>query len=243
MGAFLPAVALVLLLTVVLYWLLIATEGVYLGPRVVTWLYDRAASQYEAIKKFDPECERALIGAPLARMLPPGATILDVGAGTLRVARALRAAGAAQQVIAVDRSRRMLEEGRKLLPGAGACHLVQADCMALPLASGSCDAVTFLEVAEFVQNLGAALAECQRVLSPGGVLLLSNRKGWARWYMPGHVRSAEELTRMLEREGFCEIVFVPWQVEYDLVLARKPVRTQRAQDVPDQGQALPAPAR
>ena len=45
--------ALAFLLSCLAYWLLVVTEGAYLGPRTVRWLYDRGASTYDRVKGFD----------------------------------------------------------------------------------------------------------------------------------------------------------------------------------------------
>ena len=41
-----------LILGVLVWWLFIETEGVYLGRGVVIWLYDVYASRYDGIKEF-----------------------------------------------------------------------------------------------------------------------------------------------------------------------------------------------
>ena len=52
-----------------LHWLLIRTEGVFLGRRIVVWLYDLAAARYDAIKQYDPDTESAFVAWPLSRRL------------------------------------------------------------------------------------------------------------------------------------------------------------------------------
>ena len=62
------AIAIAILIAAGLYWLahwlLIRTEGVFLGRRVVVWLYDLAAERYDAIKQFDPDTESAFVTWP-----------------------------------------------------------------------------------------------------------------------------------------------------------------------------------
>ena len=83
--------ALVVLLVAGLYWLLhwllIRTEGVFLGRRMVVWLYDLAAGRYDAIKQFDPDTESAFVTWPLRRRLKawPAPLVLDVATGTGRL--------------------------------------------------------------------------------------------------------------------------------------------------------------
>ena len=66
-----------LLLLGVLYWLLITTEGTYLGSRVVTLLYDWTAGRYDAIKNLHFVNEARYLGLPVAEALPQGAEAGD----------------------------------------------------------------------------------------------------------------------------------------------------------------------
>ncbi|MHB0876680.1 MAG: class I SAM-dependent methyltransferase [Anaerolineae bacterium] len=205
------------------YWLLVLSEGVYLGPRVVTWLYDLTARRYEGIKQFEPDYERLLLGEPILSALAhfPDATMLDVATGTGRLWRSLPPGSTAPRLVGLDRSRPMLLEGRHLLSEGQAVPLVQADALHLPFADASFTAVSCLEALEFVPDSRRALAEMARVLVPDGLLVITNRKGAARWSMPGHVFGQEALQRRLEEVGFARVCFERWQVDYDLVMARR----------------------
>ncbi len=207
------------------YWLLILAEGAYLGARVVTKLYDWTAARYDGIKQFDPFYEQALIGEPLhaalSRVHRP--RILDVAAGTGRLPRAVLGAGEFEgTIVELDRARRMLTEGRALSVAAGEPTVyAQADALHLPFPDGSFDAVVSLEAIEFFPGIEAALAEMARVLRPGGLLFITNRKGGARYYMPGRVRSSARLTAFLASLGIADPRVSRWQVNYDLVYGRK----------------------
>src|SRR3970040_2618404 len=74
-----------------LAWELWICEGAHFGRRFVVWLYDLAAGRYDRIKHFDPDWERQVLGEPLIGLLGdlPGASLLDVGAGTGRTFRAM----------------------------------------------------------------------------------------------------------------------------------------------------------
>ena len=76
-----------LLLFLLFYWLIIDTEGAFLGRRVVVWLYDLTAHRYDAIKEFDTADEEHLVVRPLMAALAdcPAPVILDVATGTGRV--------------------------------------------------------------------------------------------------------------------------------------------------------------
>src|SRR5438874_1811989 len=104
------------LLALLLYWELIIAEGAHLGPRVVIWLYDLIAWRYDRIKKFDLAVEADLLGLPLAEalILVDAPLILDVAAGTGRVARALlRQPAFDGSIVSVELASRMLIEGKR----------------------------------------------------------------------------------------------------------------------------------
>jgi SAM-dependent methyltransferase len=210
-----------------LYWELILAEGAHLGPRVVIPLYNWIAHGYDhGIKKFDAETESEILGLPLAAELAErGAPrVLDVAAGTGRVARALlREVAFDGSVVSVDLARRMLATGR------GTCAAwpervswVQAPSGRLPFANRHFDCVTCLEALEFFPDARAALGECLRVLKPGGLLLVTNRVGWEARLIVGKTFSRPAFRQLLADLGLEAVRVEPWQVDYDLAWARKP---------------------
>jgi SAM-dependent methyltransferase len=104
----------------------------------------------------------ALSPVPLA-----GRRLLDLGAGTGAASRAAAAAGAVP--VASDLSLPMLAHDRAARPPA-----VCADAVALPFGAGRFDAVAAAFSLTHVTAVEQALAECARVLAPGGVLLASS---------------------------------------------------------------------
>jgi SAM-dependent methyltransferase len=99
----------------------------------------------------------------------PGWRIADIGCGPGAFAAALQARGA--QVTAVDSARAMLDavDARGL-----GCELVEADALALPLATGSHDAACLVQVLEYIGDPVAAVREAARVVRPGGVVLAAD---------------------------------------------------------------------
>ena len=97
-----------------LYWLIFVTEGVYLGERVVVWLYDLYAGRYDKIKEWQIWDEISYLAEPFAvevgRRRPP--LILDVAAGTGRLAWAVTEAGLLPDArwVLLDASRPMLDQ-------------------------------------------------------------------------------------------------------------------------------------
>ncbi len=213
------------LIGLLLYWELILAEGAHLGPRVVVWLYDLIAPRYERIKQFDWETEATLIGRPLTEALIEVETprVLDVGAGTGRVARTLlRQMAFDGDILNVDLSWPMLKQGQsECAAWPGRVHGLCAPAEALPFANDTFEAVTCLEALEFLPSARGALREYLRVLRPGGVLLLSNRIGWPARLMPGKTFSRPAFRQLLTDYPLECVRVEPWQVEYDLAWAKK----------------------
>lgn len=220
----------VLLLSLSLYWLLVLTEGVYLGRRMVIWLYDLTAHKYDDIKQFNPADERYSVARPLLRALDdkPEPLILDVATGTGRVPVVLIAEpGFDGRIIGLDAARRMLSlASEKLVPPAtGNCgiiaELVQQRAVPLPFADNTFDAVTCLEALEFFPSDVEALQEMVRVLRPDGFLMTSRRRGWEGKLFLGRYRPAADFEALLRRLGLVEVQTRLWEVNYDMVTARK----------------------
>jgi SAM-dependent methyltransferase len=91
---------------------------------------------------------------------------VDIGCGSGRNMYVLESL--ADQVIGIDRSAVAVE-----LAASHRWPIVRADSRALPLAGSSVDLVSALDVLEHLDDDRVALDEFQRVLCPGGVLLLS----------------------------------------------------------------------
>jgi demethylmenaquinone methyltransferase / 2-methoxy-6-polyprenyl-1,4-benzoquinol methylase len=111
----------------------------------------------------------------LAR-LRPGQRALDVAAGTGDLSAGLAAqVGPNGLVVASDINAAMLETGRDRLLDRGVVgnvRFVQANAEALPFAAGAFDCVTIGFGLRNVTDQRAALASMNRVLRPGGQLLV-----------------------------------------------------------------------
>jgi len=218
-----------ILLGLVIYWLFITTEGVFFGRRVVVWLYDLTSGNYDRIKEFEDEFERAAIVRPLQIALAgrPEPCILDVATGTGRVPLLLSAgAGFDGRVIGLDASSGMLAQGMEkvaLLPPEKRRQvtLIQQSAGKLPFRDNSFDAVTCLEALEFFPSDRIALQEMARVLRPGGFLMTSRRQGWESRFFLSRYRSKEKLAELLNELGLTNVEYYPWQVNYDMVTASK----------------------
>lgn len=211
----------------VLWWLLVTTEGIYLGRGVVIGLYDLYARQYDAIKDYDPVTEHEYLARPILDSLPhvPAPLVLDVATGTGRLPLALLEQPDFQgRIISLDLSRRMVRiAAQKLAPYSGRVTLMHHAADALPFPADTFDLVTCLEALEFMPDPRRVLDELVRVLRPGGLLVITNRQGVPARLMPGHTWSHSELERMLREEFRMEAVAVQhWQMDYRLAWALKP---------------------
>ncbi|MFN2168084.1 MAG: methyltransferase domain-containing protein, partial [Anaerolineae bacterium] len=209
------------------YWQLIIAEGTYLGSRVVARTYDWIARRYDGIKQFNPRDESWFVAGPLLQALAgvEQPLVLDVATGTGRLPLALmreRFASAGGRVVGLDLSRGMLRQARaKLLSYRPQVDLVWQDACCLPFDDGTFDAVTCLESLEFMPQPREALAEMVRVLAPGGVLLVTNRVGREARFLPRRAMRRPAFEAALVALALRDVQVRPWQVDYDLALARK----------------------
>ena len=110
------------------------------------------------------------------RQLAP-ARVLDVATGAGHTALAF--AGIARRVVAYDLTEPMLGVARGFLEGRGAGNVayVAGDVEALPFADASFDVVTCRIAAHHFAAPATAVRQVQRVLRPGGSLLLQDILG------------------------------------------------------------------
>ncbi len=213
------------LFVAIVYWLVVMTEGTYLGARPVAWLYDLAASRYDRIKAVQYVYELKYVGMPLLEAVDDSQEwkLLDVATGTGRVLSALNSAGYSNgRLYGIDRSFGMLN-GAILRAKQYEHHTeyAQQDAMHLGFANDVFDCVSCLEALEFMQHPEQAIQEMLRVLKPGGILLLTNRVGFDSWFFPGRMSKRGRLETYLRAEGLGNIHSMRWQIDYDIVWARK----------------------
>jgi SAM-dependent methyltransferase len=106
------------------------------------------------------------------RWLPKDARrVLDVGCAFGYGSAAIGAGGpAGRVVIGVERDPGHLDVARERFPWI---TIIEADATELPFSDGCADAVILLDVIEHIADPERVLAEADRVLCPGGVLVLS----------------------------------------------------------------------
>lgn len=129
-------------------------------------MFDRIAPRYDRLNRLltfrlDVGWRRKAV-ASLA--LSPGATVLDIACGTGDLCRDLATAG--YRPIGVDFSAGMLASARTAAP------LVRADALVLPVPDGAVDGITCGFALRNFVALEPFVAECARVLRPGGRVAL-----------------------------------------------------------------------
>jgi ubiquinone/menaquinone biosynthesis C-methylase UbiE len=206
------------------YWALSITEGAYLGRRVVALLYDLTPGYYDRIKAITWQRDRECLVDPMLEWLGDVECplVLDVGTGSGRFPMAMlsdeRFDG---QIWGLDISMGMLRRARVRLAEYGErCTLIQEDADTLPFPDATFDAVACLETLEFTPDPKRTVDELVRVLRPGGVLLLTNRIGRARWF-PGRAYDDEGIVDLLTQYLISGIEIHSWNTFYDQVWVRR----------------------
>jgi len=125
--------------------------------------------------------------------VPPPRRALDVGTGTGAAALLVAERFPDAEVTGVDLSPAMVAAARAKTPPEldGRLRFVEGDASALPVATGSCDLVTLVNMIPFFEELA-------RVLAPAGTLAVSYSGGpRTPIWVP-----ADRLRRELGRRGF-----------------------------------------
>lgn len=214
-------VSIIVLIAFLVWWLLIHTEGVYLGKRVVIWLYNVYATRYDGLVQHDTVEEHLHIAAPLMKRLDPQThpLVLDIATGTGRIPLALcHHARFEGHVVALDLSRKMLAQAVIKIQAEhfeDYVTFIWADGSQIPFDDNSFDVVTCMEALEFMPKPEDALRELVRVLRPGGLLLTTHRIN--ERLMPRKLWSETEMRQILASANVTNIVFEEWQYDYSKV--------------------------
>ncbi len=181
--------------------------------------YDRMSRTYD---RWAGRFERRFTDAGLALLAPaPGERVLEIGYGTGRCLVAVaRAVGAGGHVAGVDISPGMRSVAEAALEAAGVAGRVEVsvgDGAHLPQPDGACDAVFTSFTLELFDTpeIPDVLAECRRVLRPGGRLgvvamaledpprLMDRLYAWAHRHWPDWVDCRPvPVADLLETAGF-----------------------------------------
>jgi ubiquinone/menaquinone biosynthesis C-methylase UbiE len=165
------------------------------------------ATEWDKIRSLHvPEGE---VEAAMAEMLGDElGRLVDIGTGTGRILELLGPAAA--QAIGIDRSPEMLRLARAKLDGLG-YELRQGDINALQLTDGSANTITLHQVLHFLPAPASAIAECARLLSDDGALLIVD-------FAP-HEREELRVDHAHARLGFSDEQIAGWLAASGLRLA------------------------
>jgi ubiquinone/menaquinone biosynthesis C-methylase UbiE len=181
--------------------------------------YDKIAKVYDLLSE---HTEGPLKEQALAKLEPaPGEKVLEIGFGTGHcLTKLAKAVGPGGRVYGVDLSEGMVALSRELLAREGLsdrCELICGDGLSLPWADGALDAVLMTFTLELFDTaeIPLVLAECRRVLRPGGriVVLAVSKEGpqdmaikayeWTHRHFPNLMDCRPIYTRRgLEAAGF-----------------------------------------
>ncbi|MGW4565223.1 class I SAM-dependent methyltransferase [Streptomyces sp. NPDC004561] len=139
--------------------------------------YEKEADAYDASRGGEARADAA--AHAVLGLIPDGpGRLLDVACGTGIVTRRLAAGRPGTRVTGADLTPAMVRMAGARLPGA----VVRADSRRLPFATGAFDAVTsiwLLHLLDDAEDVRAIVAECARVLRPGGVYVTTVDKAEA----------------------------------------------------------------
>lgn len=142
--------------------------------------FDRAAGYYDATRPLPTAVAEQIANAIVAlSAATPNTRFLEPGAGTGRIAMPLVERG--YSYTGVDISQEMLDVFRRKVEGrTHRLELLEADVTALPFAPASFDVALVTHVLHLVPDWQRGLEEIRRVLTPDGVFLYCQEKGWRR---------------------------------------------------------------
>ncbi|MGP8034329.1 MAG: malonyl-ACP O-methyltransferase BioC [Steroidobacteraceae bacterium] len=179
--------------------------------------FDRASARYEAAAGLQARVSDELLERLGAFDFAPR-VVLDLGAGTGRVTRALKRRYPRALVVALDLAPGMLREARRHSSIWRRFERLCADAQRLPLTSASVDLVFSSLMLQWCEPLDEALGEVRRVLKPGGFFAFSTfgpdtlhelRAAWAQADGLTHVNrfiDMHDVGDALARAGFAEPV-------------------------------------
>lgn len=144
----------------------------------ITW------AAVSAIARHDPGCRLRLqaVLRALARTVPPGSRVLELGCGNGLLSAALATAG--YEIVAVDRSATALARARADWGAARSISWLLGDVehpTTWRQLDGPFHAVVCSEVLEHLESPETVLLRARESLQTGGVLVITVPNGWGPW--------------------------------------------------------------
>lgn len=174
-----------------------ARETPMIDKRGMRASFGRAAADYDRVAVLQREIGDRLLGRLDAIRVTPE-RVLDLGAGTGYIARALVKRYRGARVVALDIAQPMLVQARRRAGWWRRPRFVCGDIERLPFADRSVDMLLSNLTLQWCNNLDAVFAEFRRVLCPGGTLLFTTfgpdslrelRASWAAADAYAHVNA------------------------------------------------------
>jgi len=136
-----------------------------------TRFFDSVASGWEAMKR-SVIGELDLVGE-IACRIPQAENAADLGCGSGAMIQRIQ--GRVRRVIGVDSSREMLAEtGKRLVRGTAEVDLRIGELEHLPIRDAETEVAIINLVLHHLRNPGVGLQEAQRILRPGGTLIVAD---------------------------------------------------------------------
>ena len=143
----------------------------------VSKMFDNIAPSYDLLNRLSSLGIDRSWRKKAIRLLDPAKakTVLDVATGTADVAIEIARQLKPEKIIGVDIAQQMLEIGREKVSKRGLAEVIElqlGDSENLPFESNTFDAITVAFGVRNFEDLGKGLSEMQRVLKPGGKLVV-----------------------------------------------------------------------
>jgi len=134
---------------------------------------------------------------------PPGAQVLEAGCGTGAQTVILARNSPGAQFLSVDRAADSLALAREAVGRAGLTNVrfELADLFHLPFPDGAFDAVFVCFVIEHLAEPGAALAELQRVLRPGGEITVIEGDHGSAYFHPDSALARQAIQCLVDLQA------------------------------------------
>lgn len=136
----------------------------------VSSAFDNQSSYYAAERGQSPWFQ-AQVEIVLSMLNSEQGLILDIGCAAGAEVEPLRTRGF--RIVGIDYSAEMLRFAQQRYGALDGVHFCRADAESLPFASASFDHVVCLGVFEYLSTYERSLEEINRVLRPGGVIIIS----------------------------------------------------------------------
>lgn len=147
-------------------------ESYQIDKHWVRRAFDQAAERYDELAVLQHEVGKRLLERLDYIRLQPD-TILDLGCGTGQLSGALLKRYRGSRVFGLDLAPGMLRQARAKSGWWRKPHYLAGDIESLPIADNRVDLLLSNLSFQWCQDLDRVLAECRRVLRPGGLLLFT----------------------------------------------------------------------